>query len=278
MNLILLNTCKIYHVDFQLDKQHMKYPSIAQRGLVRAMRRTREKETNYVGQSSDEEIPVNKQTTAAKCELYIGKEPITAVVDSGAATSLMTSTLAENLGFIPDQPSRMVIVTANGTRVKALGVISKLPINISHKLIRSPVQVITSNDNVLILGNDWLERVQSIINYNDKTLTIKHQGRTMKIPITFTAGHKPFTVAETKETENEDEEEYETDYFESPIYLSDNAFSSDEEDPFHNPWENYSAPKPEPEMELEEELDEELAEESREDTLSPFSLRAFFLS
>ena len=61
--------------------------------MMKAMRRTREqlnqdkeKEANYVG--SDEE-----PTTAAKCTLRINRKIISAIVDSEAATSIMTKPL-----------------------------------------------------------------------------------------------------------------------------------------------------------------------------------------
>ena len=54
------------------------------------------------------------QTTVAKCELYVRKTPVTAVVDSGAATSIITRPLLKELGYQISGPSNIVIVTANG--------------------------------------------------------------------------------------------------------------------------------------------------------------------
>ena len=54
--------------------------------MKKALQRTREKETNLV--ESDKE-----QTTAAKCEIYINRKPIKAIVDSGVATSIITKPL-----------------------------------------------------------------------------------------------------------------------------------------------------------------------------------------
>jgi hypothetical protein len=121
-------------------------------GLVRALRRTRERETNYVEQYSDED-----QHTAAKCDMYVGDEPITVVVDSGATTSIITSSLLEQLGYKSSRSSKVVIVTANGTREKAVGRVDNLPVNVQNVYIQSPVHIIKSKDNVLILGNDWLK-------------------------------------------------------------------------------------------------------------------------
>src|ERR1700722_15163992 len=85
-------------------------------GLIRTVRRTREKETNLIEQEMGE------QTTAAKCDLYMGKTPVTAVIDSDTTTSIITKPLLEFLGYPITRPSNMVLITANRSRVRALGV------------------------------------------------------------------------------------------------------------------------------------------------------------
>jgi len=112
-----------------------------------------------------------------KCEVYVGKEAVTAIVDSGAATSIITKSLMKKLNYAPDQSSKLVIVTANGARIKALGEISNLPININHMKIPTNVQVLESKDDVLILGNDWLSKVKASLDWHDQTLTIHFKGR-----------------------------------------------------------------------------------------------------
>src|SRR5215471_8703610 len=119
----------------------------------------------------------------------------------------------------------MVIVTANGTQVRALGLVENLLINISHMLIKTPVHVLESKDSVLILGNDWLKRVNAIVNYEKENLLIRHKGRSVKIPLTFTT-EKEFIVTEIPDDE-EDEYDTEDDLLEAQIYYSDNAYSSE---------------------------------------------------
>src|SRR6185503_16128031 len=61
-------------------------------GVVTSLRRSRPKDTNYVEQEGH-------QTTSAKCEVLVGKEPVTAVIDSGAATSIMSKSLMDKLNY-----------------------------------------------------------------------------------------------------------------------------------------------------------------------------------
>ena len=67
-------------------------------GLARAVRRSRERATNETKEAnlveSDDEL-----TSVAKCTLRIGQKAQTAIINSGAATSIITKTLVEKLGY-----------------------------------------------------------------------------------------------------------------------------------------------------------------------------------
>ncbi|CAG8615546.1 9669_t:CDS:2 [Rhizophagus irregularis] len=45
----------------------------------------------------------------------------------------------KQLGYQINQPSNMVIVTANGTKVHALGVITELPVHLITKTTKTPI-------------------------------------------------------------------------------------------------------------------------------------------
>jgi hypothetical protein len=118
------------------------------RGLQRILRRTRE--ANYIGQEAVD------QMTAAKCTMYVGRTPVEVIIDSGAATSIITKAMLDTLGYPITATSNLVIVTANGNRIRSLGEVENLPINVQHALVKANLQVLESRDKVLILGNDWL--------------------------------------------------------------------------------------------------------------------------
>ena len=67
-------------------------------GLARAVRRSRERATDETKEAnlveSDDEL-----TSAAKCILRIGQKAQTAIIDSGAAASIITKALVEKLGY-----------------------------------------------------------------------------------------------------------------------------------------------------------------------------------
>ena len=124
-------------------------------GMQKAMRRSRDKltrEANFVGTDSE-------ATTAAKCTIRIAGQAQTAIVDSGAATSIITKNLLARIGYSIDRPSKIIVVTANGARTKSLGVAEEIPVQIGKIKINTSFQVLESKDDVLILGNDWLRGV-----------------------------------------------------------------------------------------------------------------------
>src|ERR1041384_3826377 len=90
----------------------------------------------------------------------------------------------DKLGYRINRPSNLVIVTAGGQRIKALGEIENFPINVNYLKIPTTIQVLESRDDVLILGNDWLHKVKSSLDWHTQILTIRYKGRTEKISIT----------------------------------------------------------------------------------------------
>ena len=95
----------------QASAQYPKYRSAVRKSVQRR------REANYVGEDS-------QTTTAARCDIYINNERLSAVVNSGAATSIMTKKLMDKLGYKINEPSKLTIVTANGSRIRSLGKIN----------------------------------------------------------------------------------------------------------------------------------------------------------
>src|SRR2546429_2766063 len=86
----------------QASAQYPKYRSAVRKSVQRR------REANYVGEDS-------QTTTATRCDIYINNKRLSAVVDSEAATSIMTKKLIDKLGYKINEPSKLTIVTANGS-------------------------------------------------------------------------------------------------------------------------------------------------------------------
>jgi hypothetical protein len=214
------------------------------RGLQQMMRRTRE--ANYIGQDTV------AQTTAAKCKMYVGKAPVEVIIDSGAATSIITKSMLDMLGYPITNSSNLVIITANGNRIRSLGEVRDLPINVRHSLIKTNLQVLESKDKVLILGNDWMHKVDANFSWKDSNLTINHKGRAIVVPVTYT---RPNTQAKYEEEEEYSDEYEEEEIIEADAYYFSSEISSAEvsdDDLEYNPWATPEVPEFEAEKEIEE--------------------------
>jgi predicted aspartyl protease len=199
-----------------------KYRAELSKAVKRSYNRKGEREANLV--ESDED----KTTTAAKVTLRANGKVQTAIVDSGAATSIITKALLNKLNCKIDRPSKLIVVTANGARTKSLGIVSGLLITIGKINIQTSFQVLESKDEVLILGNEWLQEANAVMNWKHASLTIKDGNKIARIPIAFTKAAKLNTLEGT-ESEYNSEEPLE-------VIICYSNFSFKEEDPTYNPW------------------------------------------
>ena len=210
-------------------------------GLAKSIRRTRKTEANYV--SNDH----SSHTTAVRCNFHVDGVPVSVVIDSGAATSIMTHKLMKKLGYTIDRPSDLVVVTANGSKVHSLGQVTSLALEVKNATIETPVQILDSTDEVFILGNDWLRRMKATLDWDNGELSIKYGRKIMTIPIICTR-KCPLQDSDDEETDEDSDEYEDEEYQEVPIYFSD---SSDDDLEF-NPWKDYVSPPPSDEEEEKE--------------------------
>ena len=102
--------------------------------LVRRSREKASEESKEANLAESDDEP----TSTAKCTLRIGRKAQTAIIDSGAATSIITKALLDRLGYEIDQASKMIVVTANGARTRSLGIVDDVPIVIGR------IEILTS--------------------------------------------------------------------------------------------------------------------------------------
>ncbi|RHZ46445.1 hypothetical protein Glove_621g43 [Diversispora epigaea] len=76
---------------------------------------------------------IEKQTTTAKCYVRIEGNPIAAVLDSGAAVSIITNKLRRRLGLEIDRPSKVIVIVANGIVIQDLLVPMQLQLTYDNK-------------------------------------------------------------------------------------------------------------------------------------------------
>ncbi|OMH82534.1 DNA damage-inducible protein 1, partial [Zancudomyces culisetae] len=136
-----------------------------------------------------------------------------AVVDTGAACSVVTTNLVEEWGLSPDNYNKQVIVTADGKRHTTIGRVSEVPLKISSFSFPANLWVMDRNEDILILGTDWLleHRVSLNLAIPEMRLPIDHAEITTKLATHNKKGNY------TSEQEiylllKEDVQMYETEY------------------------------------------------------------------
>src|ERR1041384_3154218 len=99
-----------------------------------------------------------------------------AVLDSGAAASIITDRLRKKLKLKIDGPSKTVIIIANGDRQRALGEIKSVGIAIQNLLIPMRLQVIDSADETLLLGTDFFDKTEAQWDFRTSSINLTYNG------------------------------------------------------------------------------------------------------
>ena len=141
---------------------------------------------------------------AMKCKGEIEGIKLDVIIDSGAATCVISSRLMEKLHYEIDRPSIVIAVTADGNRIKSKGEID-VELYLEEEPVKATLQVIESVDETLILGNDWFRKMKTIIDWENKMMSIKNKGEHVDIPIEFMKEEYDSDEYESDEEEYEDE-------------------------------------------------------------------------
>ena len=142
-----------------------------------------------------------------KTPIIIDNIEVKAIIDTGAATSAITSNLLKETQYKINQSSNTRCIMANGARIASLGK-SEIEIEIGDIITPILVEVIDSEDWTLIIGNDFLDEWNANIDFNSETLILQDNETIIEIPVTYTRQKKvTFEIPEDSEEESEYEEE-----------------------------------------------------------------------
>ena len=114
----------------------------------------------------------NRKTSAVRCRIRIKGNPTIAVLDSGAAVSIITKRLMHKLGLKINQTSNVQVITANGECIRALKQISNVKIIIQNISIPISLQVIESPNEILLLGTNWFTKTHASLDFGDQKITL----------------------------------------------------------------------------------------------------------
>ena len=174
--------------------QAMKFIPTYRKHVKRVFRKGKQAENiNYI-KSSEE-----KRSSLMRCNAGVEGKIIEAIIDSGAEVTAMSRRMMEKLGYEIEEPSNIIIKSANDQKERSLGIIKGVEILLEGEEVITDMEVIESSDELLILGSDWIKRNVKNIDIDNEEMRIKGKYGTRVIPIEF-----------TREIDDE-EEEYESE-------------------------------------------------------------------
>src|SRR5262249_54856412 len=135
------------------------------------MKRPPIKQTNKV------ERKIEPITAAAKCYVCIKRNPIISILNFGAAVSIITNDLRKRLRLKITQPSKTIVIIADGTHQRALGEIENVGIAIQDLFIPLTITVIESIKENLLLEIDFLYKTSAQIDFQNGTVLLKYKGK-----------------------------------------------------------------------------------------------------
>lgn len=172
-------------------------------------------------------MEIDDKIIAVRCDIIINDTQIKAIIDTGAATNIITSALLNELEIEIDQSSRTRFIIANGEKQASLGKCN-IDIEIDDWIIPINVEVIENKKKEILLGTQFLAEMEGKINLENKTLTIKVNEDETIVPIYYTQ-QEVVQQLEDESSEDEYSDEYEEDD-EITAYLNMKELDNDNED------------------------------------------------
>jgi len=124
------------------------------------------------------------KTTAMKMKLRIKDRVIVATPDTGAAMSIISDSLAKELG-LPILPINPVKIQALNNITTMIGVIDEPPLKIQQAAVPVTLRVVKSLKPILLLGMDWYTKHAVVTNVGNNTLDFMAQGQRYQIVIEY---------------------------------------------------------------------------------------------
>ena len=155
--------------------------------------------------------------------------PTKAIIDTGAATNIITTTLLNTLQIPIHKSSETRFVMANGDKQASLGK-SDIEVELESWNIPIEVEIIESNKKEILLGTKFLAELEGKIDLKAKILTLKINNETIKIPIWYTQKEMQMINEPEEYSDSEDSDEYEKTNDELEVQIIHELFDSDNED------------------------------------------------
>ena len=116
-----------------------------------------------------------------------GTNSIQVVFDTGSGISIMSRKQATKLRLNIKKPKRLDVVTIGGIRSSVTGRVDNAPFMVMD--IKAPIEklyIVNTNDELTLLGNDWLTKYHADVLLSQNKLRLTAQGRQVDLTVTVT--------------------------------------------------------------------------------------------
>ena len=108
------------------------------------------------------------------------------MIDTGSGLCVITQQYLNKLGRQIDQESYSQLIDINGKETRPLGIAKNVSVTLNGKQpIKIDMVVMKATNYNVILGNNWLKRIEATINFKDKVLQFKEGAELIQHPIVF---------------------------------------------------------------------------------------------
>jgi hypothetical protein len=174
-------------------------------------------------------VDINDKIVAVRCNVLINQTPNKAIIDTGAATNIITTSLLNKLQIPIHRSSGTRFIIANGNKQASLGK-SDIEIEIDEWIIPVEVEVIESDKKEMLLGTKFLVEMEGKIDLELKTLSIRIENEIINIPIWYTQKEIQPIEELDEYIDSESSDEYEETNDEVEVQIVQELFDSDDED------------------------------------------------
>ena len=166
--------CKIAeHIVKDLPKM------IKKKALYDSIQRFKEKGIKYLQKNGKPRfIPIT-------CEVNIQGIETEAIIDSGAAATVMSSGLLKKIPYRITESSKVNFTPFGKGKYTSSGVIKEMEFFIGDIKTIMDVEVVDLPDEIFILGVDWIKRERVKIDLEKEILSIQKGNRDFEIPLNY---------------------------------------------------------------------------------------------
>ena len=170
---------------------------IKKKALYESIHRYKEKGVKYLQKSGKPKfIPIT-------CEVNIQGIETKAIIDSGAAATVMSSGLLKEIPYEITESSRVNFSPFGKGKYTSIGVIKEMEFFIGNVKTVIDVEVVDLPDKIFILGIDWMKKERAKIDLEKEILSIQKGNGNFEIPLNYID-----EGTDDEDEENEEDEEY----------------------------------------------------------------------